>query len=97
MTFGKPYNDDIEQIIRLGVDDRGDPGFDTWYGTGRVNASKALDLLRSPNHLKQWDANGGSIVDHGDDYETWAFIDVPGLATGVYLAKWYRVQKGAIF
>ncbi|MEA3431121.1 MAG: S8 family serine peptidase, partial [candidate division WOR-3 bacterium] len=87
------YNDDIEQIIRISADDKGAPGWDDSTGTGRINARKALDLLRSPYVLKHWEVSGGSVVDHGSSYEKRVFIDVPGLATGTYLAKWYRVQK----
>ena len=47
------YNDDIEQIIRLSVDDKGPIGWDPEYGTGRVNAYKALNLLRAPYQLSQ--------------------------------------------
>ncbi|OYD15720.1 hypothetical protein CH333_05105 [candidate division WOR-3 bacterium JGI_Cruoil_03_44_89] len=94
------YNDDIEQIIRISADTVPLMLGQEWtpeYGDGRINARKALDLLRSPNQLKQWNVSGGSVVDHGSSYEKRVFIDVPGLATGVYLAKWYRVQKGATF
>lgn len=53
------YNDDIEQIVRFGVDDKGPAGFDNEYGTGRVNARKALDffadaLFAHPFDGKQW-------------------------------------------
>jgi len=90
------YNDDIEQIIRLGVDDKGDPGFDTWYGTGRVNAKKALDLIRSPNVVRQWTASGGSSVGN-TGYYTMVFYSTPGLATGVYIVKRYEVRKTVNF
>ena len=90
------YNDDIEQIIRLGVDDLGSPGFDTWYGTGRVNARKALDLIRPPYVLEHWSASGGSSVGNTGSYQaTW--YSVPGLADGVYLVKRYDVRKTVTF
>lgn len=38
-------NDDIEQIIRLSADDRGAVGFDNAFGTGRINAERALQFL----------------------------------------------------
>ena len=47
------YNDDIEQIIKISADDMGDPGWDQYYGTGRVNAYKALQFLQSPYQLSQ--------------------------------------------
>ncbi|PIP12721.1 MAG: hypothetical protein COX49_04080, partial [bacterium (Candidatus Stahlbacteria) CG23_combo_of_CG06-09_8_20_14_all_40_9] len=98
------YNDDIEQIIRISAEKvhpelytYDENGWNIEMGYGRINVRKALDLLRSPNQFKHWEVNGGSVVDQGSSYEKQAFIDVPGLATGVYLAKWYRVQKGATF
>ncbi|MCK4233702.1 S8 family serine peptidase, partial [candidate division WOR-3 bacterium] len=98
------YNDDIEQIIRISADDIYDPldphtspGWDEGTGTGRINARKALDLLRSPYQLKHWTVYGGSEVAHGNDYEQWAFIDVPGLPPAVYYAKWYKVRKSVTF
>ena len=90
------YNDDIEQIIRLGVDDKGDPGFDTWYGTGRVNARKALDYLRSPYVLNHKSASGGSTYSSTGTY-TATMYGVPGLADGVYLVKRYEVRKSVNF
>jgi len=44
-------NDDIENIIEISADDRGDLGFDNAYGHGRVNAAQALGLLQSPNTI----------------------------------------------
>jgi subtilisin family serine protease len=55
-------NDDIEQIIKLSTNDKGTPGWDPEYGTGRVNARNALDSLRPPNYLAQWSASGASYV-----------------------------------
>lgn len=89
-------NDDIEQIIRLGVDDRGDPGFDTEYGTGRVNARKALDYLRSPYVLHHKSTSGGSTHSSTSTY-TATMYGVPGLADGVYLVKRYDVRKSVSF
>ena len=90
------YNDDIEQIIRLGVEDKGDPGFDNLYGTGRVNARAALDLIRLPNVVKQWTASGGSSVSSTNTY-TMVFFSTPGLATGIYIVKRYDVRKTVSF
>ena len=90
------YNDDIEQIIRLGVDDIDPLGFDTWYGTGRVNARKALDYLRSPYVLNHKSASGGSTYSSTGTY-TATMYGVPGLADGVYLVKRYEVRKSVNF
>ncbi len=90
------YNDDVEQIIRLGVDDKGDPGFDTWYGTGRVNARKALNYLQSPYLLNYLSETGGSRTPVSE-YYTQRFIDVPGLPNGFYWVKKNKVDKTITF
>jgi subtilisin family serine protease len=90
------YNDDIEQIIRLGVEDKGDPGFDNLYGTGRVDAPAALDSLQPPNYLIHWAASSGyqaSVT----DYYIQIFYGVPGLAAGPYYVKRYEVRNDVTF
>jgi subtilisin family serine protease len=56
------YNDDIEHIIQLSSDDKGDPGFDIYYGYGRVNAYKALKLISAPNILVRLGPYTGGTV-----------------------------------
>lgn len=97
------YNDDLEQIIKISADDINDPndpttgpGWDQGTGTGRVNTKKALDLIRSPNVVRQWKASGGSSVGN-TDYYTMVFYSTPGLATGVYIVKRYEVRKTVNF
>ncbi|MHA2098695.1 MAG: S8 family serine peptidase, partial [Candidatus Kariarchaeaceae archaeon] len=52
----------VEQVLYLSADDLGDPGFDAYFGNGRVNASKAMlgipeheiaVTLRAPYKVKQ--------------------------------------------
>ncbi len=93
------YNDDIEQIIRISAEDVNSstyPGWDQYLGTGRVNAKKALDLIRSPNEVKQWTANGGSSVGNTEPYFM-NFYSTPGLAWGIYLVIRYDVQETVSF
>jgi len=94
------YNDDIEQIIRIAVDDITTPpatsGWDQYTGTGRVNAKKALDLISSPDTVNHWTASGGSSVGN-TDYYTMIFHCTPGLAPGVYIVKRYDVRKTVTF
>lgn len=89
-------NDDIENIIRISADDVNSstyPGWDQYLGTGRVNAKKALDLLRMPNYLMQNQSTGGTIVSStGYLYRT--FYGLPGsLPDGQYIAKRHTVEK----
>lgn len=93
------YNDDLEQIIRISADDVNStqyPGWDQYLGTGRVNAKKALDLIRSPNVVRQWAASGGSSVGNTGYYKM-VFYSTPGLSTGVYIVKRYEVRKTVNF
>ncbi|MGI5836364.1 MAG: S8 family peptidase [Chloroflexota bacterium] len=41
-------NDQVKQIIERNVDDLGVPGRDEYYGTGRINAYKAVHAVASP-------------------------------------------------
>ncbi len=89
-------NDDIEQIIRLTADDQLPAGWDNRYGTGRVNAQRALQSLQAPNQLYQWNATGGTIVSTGGS-EVRTFLGVPGLADAAYTVKRSEVQKTVNF
>ena len=90
------YNDDIEQIIRISADDKGDPGWDQYYGTGRVNAYKALQLLQAPYQLSQLSASGGSDYSSTNHYQQ-VFYGTTGLADGVYIVKRHEVRKNVSF
>ncbi|MFH1942149.1 MAG: S8 family serine peptidase [bacterium] len=93
------YNDDIEQIIRLGVDDVNSsqfPGFDNFLGTGRINAKKALDYLRSPYSVNQWSVSGGTIYQTTNNFGGW-FYGLPGAPDGYYIGKKYEVRKSVSF
>ncbi|MDZ7360450.1 MAG: S8 family serine peptidase [candidate division KSB1 bacterium] len=91
------YNDDIEQIIRLGVDDKGPiTGWDPEYGTGRVNARKALDYLRAPYTLSQLTATNGTTVSTSGTFQM-TFYATAGLADGLYIVKRYVIQKSVTF
>ncbi len=85
-------NDDIENIIRISADDKGASGWDVEYGTGRVNAKKALEYLRDPYTLEQKSATGGSAYNITGNYTT-IFYGVSGLSDGVYIVKRYDVRK----
>lgn len=91
------YNDDIEQIIRLGAEDKGSVvGFDTLYGTGRVNAKKTLDLIRSPYVLRYYTATSG--VDQGaESFETMEILGASGLANGFYQVKKHEMRFTVAF
>ena len=89
------YNDDIEQIIRISADDVNyltKPGWDEDLGTGRINARKALDLLRHPYYLVQSTASGAYRAGNTGLYTAY-FFDTPGLAPGPYLVKRYEARK----
>ena len=89
------YNDDIEQIIRISADDVNsptNPGWDEYLGTGRINARKALELLRHPYYLTQLTSSGAYRAGNTGVYSI-AFFDVPELAPGVYFVKRYEVRK----
>lgn len=90
------YNDDIENIIRISADDKGDPGWDQYYGTGRVNAYKALQFLQSPYQLSQLSAYGGTDYSSTGTYTT-IIYGASGLADGTYIVKRHEVRKTVNF
>lgn len=90
------YNDDIEQIIRLSADDLGAPGWDEQFGTGRINARKALELLRTPYELDHLTSSGGNIVSSTwDNYQT--FYGLSGYQDGTYIVQRHTVEKTVSF
>jgi len=89
-------NDDIEQIIRLTADDRGAVGFDNAFGTGRINAQRALQSLQTPNTLQHLSATGGTIFSTTIN-ETRIFLGVPNFADAAYIVKRSEVRKTITF
>lgn len=89
------YNDDIEQIIRLSADEvagMGGQNFTDEYGTGRVNAYHALQLLQSPYVLEHRAAGGGSDYSSTSKYAA-TFYGVSGLNDGIYSVERHEVRK----
>jgi len=90
-------NDDVEHIIQLSADDKGDPGWDQYYGYGRVNAKKALDFLRSPYTLtRSTTTAGGTDMGASGAYQM-AIYGASGLANGVYMVYRHEVQRSISF
>lgn len=85
-------NDDIEQIIRLAADDRGAVGFDNQFGTGRINAERALQSLQAPNTLQQISTTSGTIFSTSASM-TRVFLGFPGLPDAAYVVKRSEVRK----
>lgn len=91
------YNDDIEQIIRISADDKGDTGWDQQYGTGRVNAYKALKLISSPNQIVRLGTYTGGTVASTSNAFTARLYGVPGIADGTYSVTRYEVVRDITF
>jgi hypothetical protein len=97
------YNDDIEHIIQLSADKvRPDlytydaNGWNVNVGYGRVNAKKALDMLRSPYVLTQATTSSGTDVG-STDYYTMLILGAPGLSDAYYTVKRHDVQHTVSF
>ncbi|MEO7049233.1 MAG: T9SS type A sorting domain-containing protein, partial [Ferruginibacter sp.] len=86
---------DIEQIIRLTADDQLPVGFDNAFGTGRINALRALQSLQAPNTLQHLSATGGTIFSTTANM-TRIFLGVPGLADAAYIVKRSEIRKAII-
>lgn len=94
------YNDDIEKIIQLSADKvRQDlyvydaNGWNIEMGYGRINARRALDLLRSPYVLAHHTVSGGTSVGYYF-WEGFRFFGVSGLDDGyLYNVEQHLVHK----
>lgn len=89
---------DVQGIIRASADDKGDAGYDIYYGAGRINSGRALEYMQSPWTLSYYTTSGGSQVS-ASDYFTFQVRNPGGgpLATGNYIAKRYDVRKTVTF
>lgn len=92
------YNDDIEHIIQLSADDittyPATTGWDQYTGYGRVNARKALNLLRPPLALTQATTTGGTDQGASSEYQMYIYgAQSYGLQDGLYIVKRHEVRK----
>ncbi|MDI6804351.1 MAG: S8 family serine peptidase [Bacteroidota bacterium] len=93
------YNDDIENIVQLSAEDKGPIGFDEEYGYGRVNARRALDLLRYPYLLNHYTHTGGTVYSSTGQYNMFLFGLDPatGLPDGEYKVRRHEVRANVTF
>ncbi len=89
-------NDDVKHLIEVTSDDQGDPGWDQYYGYGRVNADSALTLLRAPYTLTQNTITSSNATLVWDMHQH-IFYNNAGLATGTYYVKTYKATKRVSF
>ncbi|MDR0436765.1 MAG: S8 family peptidase [Bacteroidales bacterium] len=91
-------NDDITQIIRLSADKvpaMNGANFTSTYGYGRINAGRALEIVRD-NHVRQWTATGGISQGASNPYQG-SLMGVSGLASQVYFLERHEVHKTVTF
>lgn len=70
---------DAEEIMERSAEDRGDTGFDNYFGWGRLNARDALDYVREQSVFQV-------LVNEGEVYEQ--------SHTGWYNVTWYNPPDG---
>jgi len=89
-------NEEVRQIIRRSSDDLGEPGFDIYYGHGRINARRAIELtLIWPDCNENWitdsddlatgssdDVDGNGVPDECQDCNGNGVFDPDDIATG---------------
>lgn len=90
---GSLDNDDVTEIIRLSVDEI---STDLPIGAGRVNANRAIELLRTPYSIAHSSnlVGGSSVSNSGINM---AFFGVPSLPDGQYVGDRHEVQKYIAF
>ena len=87
------HPEDVQGIIRASADDKGASGYDIYYGSGRINAERALEYMKSPWALNHYTASGGSSVSNTGNYKMTVSNPGGGLGSGTYLVKRYDVRK----
>jgi hypothetical protein len=97
------YNDDVINLLKLSSDKvRTDiysydvDGWNNNVGFGRVNARRALDLLRAPYDLQHLTASSGATHASSNQYYMRIF-DAPGLPSDWYWVRRHDVQKSVTF
>jgi thermitase len=88
--------DDISWIICYSAKDLGPTGWDKHFGYGRINARRALDMLRPPHTLYQMEESSPDRSEPGDWQER-TFHGIPGFADDVYTVRPYRVEKDVLY
>lgn len=86
-------NDDVENILEMTAEDKGETGFDIDYGWGRVDARNALDKLLLPYSIGHRITTGGSIHS-STGLMPYAFYGINGYT---YLVKRHEVRKSVNF
>ncbi len=61
--------DDIREILKISSDDAGDPGYDDYFGWGRLNAGQAVHIVSKPFNLEHY------LLEDNLDVEE---VDFPG-------------------
>lgn len=89
------WNDDIAYILRLSADDKGDPGWDSLYGWGRINAYEALKMIAMPNYVMHDETGNGSV--YSSSQRTFYLCGVPNLADGPYAGYSREIRKDVTF
>ena len=90
-------NDDVKHLLEQTAQDLGDPGWDQYYGYGRINVGRAVERLNPPySVITQTIYNsGGQLV---WDSHAHQFYNNAGLATGNYYGvKQYKVSGHITF
>lgn len=93
------HPNDVEGLIRASAEQaRHDntPGYDDEFGAGRINAARALELLRAPYVLERRTVGGGTITASSNQYTTGLFNSVSGSA-GTYIVRRHTVEKTVPF
>lgn len=90
------HRDDVEQIIRLSAEDKGDPGYDDWYGAGRINAADAMAFMVAPWAFDQCAVQGGTEV--SSQWRTIEYLsDCGPIAQGTYRVRLRELRTGMSF
>ena len=91
------HPEDVEGLIRASAeqtDQDNSPGYDKYFGSGRLNADKAVSRLHTPWAFDQATATGGSSITSTDKNTRTVFDSgAEDLDGGTYAMKRYAVER----
>lgn len=86
--FPDMSRDEVRAQLRFASDDLGEEGFDFYFGYGRVNAEKAVELEPQPHDLLVYELNIASVVPLGET----AHVNITVANIGNYSEHDVKVQ-----
>jgi hypothetical protein len=83
-------NYDVEWLIKLGAEDKGQPGWDEYFGYGRLNALEAVRLVRPPYQMTRGTPSLTRVQQNVQ--RSFPYPPGPGVNPGTYVCDVYKLE-----